>query len=275
MKKKHNIKNIIIFFLLAITLSGYIVYLVTNIDQLTKENRDTITLEAASSESTERKELVNDITWCQQIKIEKKGTIKNIKFKLVDIPESVTGTLEIALTGTNGEVFYYKSIPCIDLVNGSYFRMSGFTEIELADIDVQVKKDQNLYFNCTADGLQQDAPAFALCKRNGMDILKIGEKTCRGKFLPLEYQLETKMRYGWIAGLTIIGMLIMSIALLYDKPIFRNCMGICCIFVPFIVLVCGAWLNSKMAYLKTEFGIINLFLIYVVYCIFYGIFGKK
>lgn len=273
-RKRTNYKNQIIVFLLIVFLCGYMGYMFTHTDQLKREYTTVYSSEAASTESTERITLVNNTTWRQQISISTNGYIKYIKFRLVDISPNITGSIHVTLTGVDNELLYSIDIPCTALIDGTYYMMSGFTEVELSNINLRVNKNEKLYFDCTAHNVQ-NSPAFSVCHRTNSDTLWIDGQQLSGEFLPLEYQIITRVQYYWIAALIILLFTVTIYRILHIQHTYIWYMNLCCLMAPGIILLCGTWLTGNTFYLKTSYGFINLILIYAFYFIFLSLAGRK
>lgn len=274
-RSRHIIKKIGILCLVAVTLCGYLGYVCTHREQLTRESTATVVLEAGATEATQRTPLEKDVEWRQSVTMTASGELQSLLLRLVELPEELDGDLEISIQNEAGTPLYTTRVAGASLLDGTYLTMSGFTQVQLDAIGVPVKRQERLTLCLTFSGAH--GPAAVTCERTGENTLQIGSRTWADHFLPLECRIAVRTRYHWVAGLLALLLALSAYGACRQRAhrVMTVWAELCCLLLPVFVLLYAAWLEGNTAYLTTGYMPVNLLLIYALYAVFLGVAGQR
>lgn len=274
-KDKNNVLNKRrVIGVMVVALALFIGYIVTHAKQMMTENVRTISYDPLSTETTSKLPLENDKEWVQTLVFPEKGMLNNIKIKIVEIPADISGSIMVSISG-NGKILYSTEVPCTTLIDGTYFSMSGFTELSIDNIDLKVNGREKLYLSCVIRGNTADCPYLTVYQRKNSERLLINGILQKDRTLRLSYNVISYGRYYSIAIVlvVIIGILLWLIKL--KEGAFYKIVSLCKITLPIFVMFIFLWLNDSLDYIKSIYVLVEVLLLYLVYIFLMGVLGTK
>ena len=275
MKTENHMRKQIVLLLLSTMLVILIGYIFIYPDRMVTDTVVTTSYDASSSETTFKIPLENDAEWLQTLTFSESGFLDSVKMKVTDIPESISGDIKLSILDTDRNVLYSEEIPCQRLIDGTYYQMSGFTEIALYDIGIKVKKDDILFLSCLLEKNEAEAPALTVYQRKSDIKLWISGVLQSGKMLRMSYCTVKKGQYYSVAVL-LAGMIALLLQIVRKREeAFRKSAWIFELALPVFVLLLFAWINGNIEYVKSIYVVTGIVLLYVIYLFLLGLFQVK
>lgn len=263
--------KIIIFF---ISLLLYVGWCIGNPTELVDYKTNSFSLSASTAETTRRLSLKEGEPITQKITVGGNGNLSQFKVRLVDVPDTLDGYIEVKVIDDSNQVLHDEVIDGDFILNGDFYVTSSFIDLKADELDIEVAKDKTLFLELSVHDMSK-TPSVIICKRNNVDTLKIGNSDISNEFLVLDYNVKTTTYYYWIIVLVSL-LIILAVFTEYRnnklKKYYRYALYI---LTPLIIQLCGEWMNGTIGSIKLKYFLTNLFLCYLLYILLQCIFNKK
>lgn len=273
---KEKCKKRIIILLLAIVLVTLIGYIIAYPDQMITNTVVTTSYDVASSSETISKiSLQNDMEWLQTLTFSENGFLDNVKIKITEVPDNISGSIKFIILDEDRVPLYTEEISCQRLNDGTYYQMSGFTEVTLGNMNIKVKKGEILFLSCMIENNEADAPMLTVFRRKSDIKLWINGVLQKDEMLRMNYGIIKKGQYYGIAIvlIEIIGLLIYLIR--KKEKVFYKSACIIEVVLPFFILLLFVWLNENPTFIKSIYMLTSVVLLYVIYLLLIGLLNIK
>lgn len=259
---------------MVISLLLYLTWCFFNSTELISYKTDSFSLSAASSEMTRRLSLSEDKRIIQKISIDKSGFLNQIKIRMVDVPASLDGYLEVKLYDNNEKVLYDEKIDGDHILNGDFYVTSSFVDVKIDEVNIGVSENDVLFLEISVHEMP-DTPSVIICERNNVDTLQIGDNNISNEFLILDYCIESSTTYYWVVAMIVL-LDVLSIYALYRQNRFKKYFQcVLYLLMPLVIQLCSEWMNGTIDAIKFKYFLINLLLCYLLYILVQCVLKKR
>ena len=267
---KKAVESIIIIILLL--LLGIFCYLNKDSYIIIEEHTDSFA--PALENESYYLELHNEEEWIQEYSFapDSKRILTGLSIRFTNVSDDISGTLRLSIQSQDKEL-YSKEIQSKNLVDGTYNRVSGFTELKITDLDVILQGGKMYYLKMSIHDNNSSPPTLSVfgpdtkTSNNSLHLL-IDNKEKSNLTLAFSYYYKTIKNLIWI----VLFLFIIMGGWIYLIWCNYNMTGVLskllAFILPGIMLVMLLWVNSSISVSCFKYAIVEIFLWYSFYILF-------